>query len=82
MAAAGLGFSFMPRRSVNHPQVIAKALTEPEFWRDISLVTVRGRPHSRAVGALVHEAMRATWMDGHALAVRQAAAPTLDIDQD
>jgi LysR family transcriptional regulator, hydrogen peroxide-inducible genes activator len=59
MAAAGMGFSFMPSRSVNHPQVTATPLTEPEFWRDIGLVTVRGRPHSRAVGALVHEATRA-----------------------
>jgi LysR family hydrogen peroxide-inducible transcriptional activator len=79
MTAAGLGFSFMPSRSVNHSQVIVAPLTEPEFWREVSLVTVRGRPHSPAVGALVHEAMRTTWMDDRALAVRQIATENASI---
>jgi DNA-binding transcriptional LysR family regulator len=61
MTAAGLGFAFMPSRSVNHPEVVARPLVEPEFWREVSLVTVRGRPHSAAVAALVHEAMRSAW---------------------
>jgi DNA-binding transcriptional LysR family regulator len=69
MAATGLGYSFMPQRCANHPDVVAKPLIDPEFWREVSLVTVRGRPHSPAVGALVHEAMRATCMGGRALAV-------------
>ena len=38
---------------------------------EVSLVTVRGRPHSPAVGALVHEAMLGTWSNDLALAVRQ-----------
>jgi DNA-binding transcriptional LysR family regulator len=70
MAAAGLGYAFMPERSANHPQIVARPLVDPEFWREVSLVTVRGRPHSPAVGALVHEAMRAPWMNGRALAVQ------------
>jgi LysR family transcriptional regulator, hydrogen peroxide-inducible genes activator len=70
MAAAGMGYSFMPEHCVNHADVVAKPLVDPEFWREINLVTVRGRPHSPAVGALVHEAMRSTWTNGRALAVQ------------
>jgi LysR family hydrogen peroxide-inducible transcriptional activator len=73
MAAAGMGFSFMPQYSVNHPGVVATPLVEPEFWREVSLVTVRGRPHSPAVGALIHEAMHATWKNAPALAVEKLA---------
>ena len=71
MAAAGMGYAFLPAHCVNHPQVVARPLVEPEFWREVCLVTVRGRPHSPAVGAFVHEAMQSTWTDGRALAVRQ-----------
>ncbi len=67
MAAAGVGYAFMPERSVTHPQVVSKPLVDPEIWREVSLVTVRGRPHSPAVGALVHEAMRNTWRNDRAL---------------
>jgi len=70
MAAAGLGLAFMPRLCVNHPGVMARPLVMPEFWRDVALVTVRGRPHSPAVGALVAEAMRVRWADAPALAVQ------------
>jgi LysR family hydrogen peroxide-inducible transcriptional activator len=45
-------------------------LVDPEIWREVSLVTVRGRPHSQAVGALIREAMRSPWTDKRALAVR------------
>jgi DNA-binding transcriptional LysR family regulator len=58
MVALGLGFGFMPQHSINHPGVVSRPLVEPEFWREITLVTVRGRPHSPAVGALVREAAR------------------------
>lgn len=69
MIAAGLGFGFMPEYSVNHTGVVARRLVEPEFWREVNLVTVRGRPHSPAVGALVREAMRTPWFGQPALAV-------------
>jgi len=72
MAAAGLGLAFMPRLSVNHPGVVARPLVMPEFWREVALVTVRGRPHSPAVGALVAEAMRVRWADAPALALQEA----------
>jgi LysR family transcriptional regulator, hydrogen peroxide-inducible genes activator len=34
---------------------------EPEFWREVNLVSVRGRRHSPAVGVLVHAAMKKKW---------------------
>jgi LysR family hydrogen peroxide-inducible transcriptional activator len=72
MVAMGLGFGFMPQHSINHPGVVSRPLVEPEFWREINLVTVRGRPHSPAVGALVREAARTQWFGQKAKTV---AAP-------
>src|SRR5467141_86793 len=53
MVAAGLGFAFMPENAAAHPGVVALPVIEPEFWRTVNLVTVRGRPYSPGVGALV-----------------------------
>ena len=61
MAAAGVGYAFMPERTFIDQELVAKPLVDPEIWREVSLVTVRGRPHSPAVGALVREAMRSPW---------------------
>jgi DNA-binding transcriptional LysR family regulator len=73
MVAAGLGYGFMPESSIAHPGVIARPLVEPEFWREINLVTVRGRPHSPAVGAFVREVMRANWLGQKAIAAGRAS---------
>jgi LysR family transcriptional regulator, hydrogen peroxide-inducible genes activator len=72
MVAAGLGWAFMPANSVHHPAVVGLPIIEPEFWREVNLVTIRGRPHSPAVGALVGEAMSTRWFGKRALAVEQA----------
>jgi LysR family hydrogen peroxide-inducible transcriptional activator len=72
MVAAGMGFGFMPEHCIAHPGVVARPLIEPEFWREVNLVTVRGRPHSPAVGALAREAMRTKWMGRPAIAVERA----------
>jgi DNA-binding transcriptional LysR family regulator len=61
MVAAGLGFAFMPQNMVKHPGVVALPVVEPEFWRQVNLVSVRGRRYSPGVGSLVREAMRKTW---------------------
>jgi LysR family hydrogen peroxide-inducible transcriptional activator len=74
MIAAGAGFGFMAESSVNYPGVVARPVIEPEFWRDVNLVTVRGRPHSPAVGALVREAMRIKWHGSPSIAVTNAMA--------
>src|SRR6266700_1721860 len=70
MIASGFGFGFFPKYSIEHTGVVAIPLVAPEFWREVNLTTVKGRPYSAAVGALVHEAMRSSWPDGSALAVR------------
>lgn len=73
MVAAGLGFAFMPVHAVKHPDVVGVPVVEPEFWRQVNLVTVRGRPHSTGVGALVREAVRKKWFGKNALAGAAAA---------
>jgi DNA-binding transcriptional LysR family regulator len=70
MVAAGLGFAFMPANAVTHPDVVALPVVEPEFWRAVNLVTVRGRPYAPGVGALVREAMRKRWFGHKAISAR------------
>jgi LysR family transcriptional regulator, hydrogen peroxide-inducible genes activator len=68
MVAAGLGFGFLPQYCVpERGDVVVRPLVEPEIWREVNLFTVRGRPHSPAVGALVREAMRFKWMGAEPL---------------
>jgi DNA-binding transcriptional LysR family regulator len=69
MIAAGLGFGFMPRHSVNHPGVVALPVIEPEFWRVVNLVTMTERAYSPALGVLVREAMRKEWFGAKAIAL-------------
>ena len=63
MVAAGLGVSFIPEFSVTVQGLVTRPLIEPEVTRRISLVTVRGRPHSPAVGAFVRTAMMVDWQE-------------------
>jgi LysR family hydrogen peroxide-inducible transcriptional activator len=81
MIASGFGFGFFPRYSISNAAVVARPLVNPEFWREVSLTTVKGRPYSRAVGALVHEAMRSAWLDQDALAVRNHPPASEEPDQ-
>ena len=46
---------------VTDPDLVVRPLVEPSFSRTIYLATVRGRPHSPAVGAFVQEARRYPW---------------------
>ncbi len=75
MVASGFGFGFFPAYSISNPEVIAKPLVNPEFWREVCLTTVKGRPYSRAVGALVHEAMRSAWLGDIPLAAKNMSDP-------
>jgi DNA-binding transcriptional LysR family regulator len=61
MIKAGLGVGFFPEFSVTDPDLVVRPLVEPSFQRSIYLATVRGRPHSPAVGAFVQEARRYPW---------------------
>jgi hypothetical protein len=45
------------------PGLQSRPLIEPEVCRTVSLVTVRGRPHSPAVGAFVRAAKSYRWHD-------------------
>ena len=72
MVAAGLGFAFMPENAAKHPGIVALPVVEPEFWRTVNLVTVRGRRYSPGVGALVREAMRKEWFGKKAIAAQVA----------
>lgn len=67
MVAAGMGYSFLPESTAQFKGVAVRPLIDPEFWRDINLVTVRGRPYSPAVGAFVREVMRTKWMGAPAI---------------
>ena len=73
MVMAGLGVGSAPANAILVPGLESRRMVEPEFVRSVCVVTVRGRPHSPAVGALVRSAMawRATHTDsldeGHVL---------------
>jgi DNA-binding transcriptional LysR family regulator len=61
MIQAGLGLGFFPEFSVTLPDLVVRPLVDPTFYRTVYLATVRGRPHSPAVGAFVQEARRFPW---------------------
>lgn len=67
MIKAGLGFGFFPEFAVTDPDLVVRPLVEPGYARTIYLATVRGRPHSPAVGAFVKEARRHNWPSAGAL---------------
>lgn len=71
MIKAELGFGFFPEFSVTDPALVTRPLVDPKFTRRIELVTVRGRPHSPAVGAFVAEARSFMWPRRREHAVRQ-----------
>jgi DNA-binding transcriptional LysR family regulator len=64
MVLAGLGFTYIPEFAVTVPDLQVRPLIEPEVYRTINLVTVRGRPHSSAVGAFVQAAKSYRWNNG------------------
>ena len=74
MVLAGLGFTYVPEYAVTISGLVTRPLIEPEVYRTVSLVTVRGRPHSPAVGAFVREAKRHPWND---TCRRDCASPEL-----
>jgi LysR family hydrogen peroxide-inducible transcriptional activator len=61
MVKAGLGCSVMPAFSTLVPGIEMRKLVEPEVSRQISLVTVAGRPHSAPVAAATRVAQRHRW---------------------
>ena len=49
MVAGGLGNCFIPEFSAVVSGIQTRPLMDPEFWREVCLVTVSGRRHSPAV---------------------------------
>jgi len=66
MVLAGLGCAFMPEHMPLFPGIKTRVVVEPEIYREISLVTVRGRRFSHAVEAFVRLSRTHDW---HAPAV-------------
>jgi DNA-binding transcriptional LysR family regulator len=73
MIRSGMGWGFFPENFAFPPDVAVRPLMSPEFARTVSLVTVRGRPHSPAVGAFVKAARSFAWPNARGDAVRSAA---------
>ena len=66
MIRSGMGWGFFPETYAFPSDVVVRPLVEPEFARTVSLVTVRGRPHSPAVGAFVKAARAFSWSNAPA----------------
>ena len=75
MVLAGLGFTYIPEYAVTVPGLVIRPLVDPEVCRTVSLVTVRGRPHSPAVGAFVRDAKRHDWAGCSALSCEAPTGP-------
>ncbi|OQW55382.1 MAG: hypothetical protein A4S14_12965 [Proteobacteria bacterium SG_bin9] len=79
MVGNGFGFGLFPEHTVKQQRdLIALPLTDPDVWREVNLITVRGRPHSKGVGAFIHETMRARWANEAPLAVQNYQNETTD----
>jgi DNA-binding transcriptional LysR family regulator len=61
MIRSGMGWGFFPENFAFPNDVVVRPLVSPEFSRTVSLVTVRGRPFSPAVGAFVKAAKSFNW---------------------
>lgn len=61
MVAAGLGMTLMPEFLPILPGLETRLVIEPEVYRQVSLVTVAGRPHSQPVALAVSAARDFAW---------------------
>jgi len=61
MVAAGLGMTLMPEFLPILPGIETRLVIEPEVSRQVSLVTVAGRPHSKPVALAVAAAKQFAW---------------------
>lgn len=58
LVAQNLGYSFLPVSAAKFEGVVTRRIEDLPIKRTVNLVTVRGRKHSPAVGAFVHEVAR------------------------
>lgn len=79
MVAAGLGCTVMPQYLPIIDGVLIRPLIEPEVARQISIVTVAGRPHSKPVSIAVTAAQSLRWDElGTRQPAKQVAAARAD----
>jgi LysR family hydrogen peroxide-inducible transcriptional activator len=64
MVAAGMGVCFAPEFSARQPGVCHRPLADPEVVREVSLVSVAGRPFSPAVGTFAKATQAYDWRIG------------------
>jgi LysR family transcriptional regulator, hydrogen peroxide-inducible genes activator len=67
MIMSGFGCTTIPEFAITVPGLPSRPLVEPEVYRTVNLVTVRGRPHGPAVGALVHIVKKHIWQQSRML---------------
>lgn len=61
MVASGLGCTLMPQYLRITDEMLMRPLIEPEVSRQISIVTVAGRPHSKPVSIALKAAQAMNW---------------------
>ncbi|MEI8145860.1 MAG: LysR family transcriptional regulator [Alphaproteobacteria bacterium] len=61
MISARLGLGIMPEQQMIPPGLIKRPFSGAGVWRSVSLITVRQRPGTIEVGALVREMARFDW---------------------
>lgn len=61
MLLTGLGISFVPEFLPLMPGILKRPIVQPEMWREISLLTVRGRPRSPVADMFVRIANSHKW---------------------
>ncbi len=76
MIMSGFGCTTIPEFAITIPGLPSRPLVDPEVYRTVNLVTVRGRPHGPAVGALVHVVKKHVWRDSPRSADTQTPAGT------
>jgi DNA-binding transcriptional LysR family regulator len=61
MVSAGLGMTVMPEFLPILPGIETRLVVEPEVYRQVSIVTVAGRPHSRPAAIALRTARSLDW---------------------
>ena len=68
MVAAGMGICFLPEYSATHPGISHRLVADPQVVRDVSLVSVAGRPLSPAARSFVAAVRAYDWINSAAAA--------------
>jgi DNA-binding transcriptional LysR family regulator len=66
LVRAGMGCAIMPEFIYLMPGIEMRKLIDPEIYREVSVATVAGRPHSPPVAAAIAAAKRNQWPTGMA----------------